>query len=49
MLDLNAFNNTLTLYQAHRCFLKLFEINTSLSHSNEPISLLLVLIDREKN
>ena len=36
----------LTLYQVRSCFLKLFKTNMFLSHSNEPSSLSVELIDR---
>ena len=41
----NQFNQTLTLYQEHSSFLKLFEINVFSFHSNQPFSLLLEYTD----
>ena len=45
-LIFNQFDEKLTLHQVHSCFLKLFEINIIPSHSNQPSSFPLELIDR---
>ena len=42
----NYFNQKLTLYQVHSCFLKLFRINILLSHSNDSSCFPLELIDQ---
>ena len=41
----NQFNQTVTLYQVHSSFLKLFEINVFSFHSSQPSSLRLEHMD----